>query len=100
MLDAIQVHAPDHANRNNLGGPLELDVTVTLYNAALRTEDSVRPPVDIVPAPQESDEVLEGDFLRHPDEEEQPQKRRRKSVTPHWEDVLLGVRTNTKRPKR
>ena len=30
----------------------------------------------------------------------QPQKRRRKSVTPHWEDVLLGVRTNTKRPKR
>ncbi|WP_175935423.1 septation protein SepH [Corynebacterium sp. Marseille-P4321] len=46
------------------------------------------------------DTVLEGDFLRHPDEEEQPQKRRRKAVTPHWEDVLLGVRTNTKRPKK
>lgn len=46
------------------------------------------------------DDVLEGDFLRHPDEEEQPKKRRRKAVTPHWEDVLLGVRTNTKRPKR
>ena len=46
------------------------------------------------------DDVLEGDFLRHPDEDEQPKKRRRKAVTPHWEDVLLGVRTNTKRPKR
>lgn len=46
------------------------------------------------------DDELEGEFLRHPDEEEQPQKRRRKAVTPHWEDVLLGVRTNTKRPKR
>lgn len=26
-------------------------------------------------------------------------KRRRKTTTPHWEDVLLGVRTNTKRPR-
>lgn len=58
-------------------------------------------PVEILQdVPAEKGEVLEGDFLRHPDEEEQPQKRRRKSVTPHWEDVLLGVRTNTKRPKR
>ena len=45
------------------------------------------------------DAVTEGDFLRHPDGE-QPQKRRRKAVTPHWEDVLLGVRTNTKRPRK
>lgn len=67
---------------------------------SLDNDDAPTAPVDIVPDPQESDEVLEGDFLRHPDEEEQPQKRRRKSVTPHWEDVLLGVRTNTKRPKR
>ncbi|MBC3179517.1 septation protein SepH [Corynebacterium lujinxingii] len=67
---------------------------------SLDNDDAPTTPVDIVPNPQESDEVLEGDFLRHPDEEEQPQKRRRKSVTPHWEDVLLGVRTNTKRPKR
>lgn len=48
----------------------------------------------------EVSEVVEGDFLRHPDEAEQPQQRKRKAVTPHWEDVLLGVRTNTKRPKR
>lgn len=43
--------------------------------------------------------VTEGDFLQHP-ESQAPQKRRRKAVTPHWEDVLLGVRTNTKRPKK
>ena len=41
----------------------------------------------------------EGEFLQNPEAEERPQKRRRKAVTPHWEDVLLGVRTNTKRPK-
>lgn len=44
-------------------------------------------------------QVVEGDFLRHPGEEEQPTQRRRKAVTPHWEDVLLGVRTNQKRPR-
>lgn len=44
-------------------------------------------------------DFTEGDFLQHPDAEEKPQKRRRKAVTPHWEDVLLGVRTNTKRPR-
>ncbi len=32
--------------------------------------------------------------------EEAPRSRRRKAVTPHWEDVLLGVRANTKRPKK
>ncbi|MCX7444266.1 septation protein SepH [Corynebacterium sp. P7003] len=39
-----------------------------------------------------------GDFLRHPDEEQSTRPRRR-AITPHWEDVLLGVRTNTKRPR-
>ncbi|MEJ4100173.1 septation protein SepH [Corynebacterium mastitidis] len=34
------------------------------------------------------------------EEEPQPEpKKRRKAVTPHWEDVLLGVRANTKRPR-
>ena len=33
-------------------------------------------------------------------EAEGPRNRRRKAVTPHWEDVLLGVRANTKRPKK
>lgn len=39
------------------------------------------------------------EFLQNPDPEKKPTKRRRKAVTPHWEDVLLGVRANTKRPK-
>lgn len=55
-------------------------------------------PVEPEPEVEESVEVAE-DFLQHPDEHPQPQKRRRKAVTPHWEDVLLGVRTNTKRPR-
>ncbi|MDO5032717.1 septation protein SepH [Corynebacterium sp.] len=37
------------------------------------------------------------DFLQNP--EPKPAKRRRRAVTPHWEDVLLGVRANTKRPR-
>ncbi|WP_312715644.1 septation protein SepH [Corynebacterium flavescens] len=38
-------------------------------------------------------------FLQNPPAERKPSKRRRKAVTPHWEDVLLGVRSNTKRPR-
>lgn len=52
------------------------------------------------PGPRSDDTRTEGAFLRHPDENDQPQKRRRKAVTPHWEDVLLGVRTSTKRPRK
>ncbi|APT93028.1 DNA-binding protein [Corynebacterium phocae] len=39
------------------------------------------------------------DFLQHPEPEAKPVKRRRKAVTPAWEDVLLGVRASTKRPR-
>lgn len=39
------------------------------------------------PAGDEADE----DFMRHPDDEPAP-RRRRKTVMPSWEDVLLGVR--------
>lgn len=39
------------------------------------------------------------DFLQHPGTDKPASKRRRKAVTPHWEDVLLGVRANTKRPR-
>lgn len=49
---------------------------------------------------QQPDLFAEGDALHIPEEHEKPKKRRRKAVTPHWEDVLLGVRTNTKRPKK
>ncbi len=52
---------------------------------------------DEVEGPEEiggNDEEADADGERKP-----PAKRRRKAVTPHWEDVLLGVRTNTKRPR-
>lgn len=45
------------------------------------------------------DPANDNEFLQHPDSEA-PKKRRRKATTPHWEDVLLGVRANTKRPRR
>lgn len=48
------------------------------------------------PEPQDGNQ--EEEFLQHPPAEESPRgKRRRKAVTPHWEDVLLGVRTNPKK---
>ena len=47
----------------------------------------------------ESSDSEDPEFLQHPDPEKKPTKRRRKAVTPHWEDVLLGVRANTKRPR-
>ena len=47
----------------------------------------------------EKDSAVDEDFLQNPDPERKPTKRRRKAVTPHWEDVLLGVRSNTKRPR-
>lgn len=51
-------------------------------------------------ASEESAEVAGEDFLLQESAEQKPaSKRRRRAVTPHWEDVLLGVRANTKRPK-
>ena len=55
---------------------------------------------EIAAVPEELEGPEGGDFLRNPETEEKaPTRRRRKAVTPHWEDVLLGVRTNTKRPR-
>ncbi|MCG7259141.1 MULTISPECIES: septation protein SepH [unclassified Corynebacterium] len=39
----------------------------------------------------------DNEFLMHPDAKAAKPKRKRKAVTPHWEDVLLGVRTNPKK---
>ncbi|QPK79758.1 DUF3071 domain-containing protein [Corynebacterium lizhenjunii] len=39
------------------------------------------------------------EFFQNPDPQPQPSKRRRRATTPNWEDVLLGVRGNTKRPR-
>lgn len=92
------------ADRADRDGNADFDV----YDPTSPAGPEAAPEADVTELPVEGnpevvdtrDDVLEGDFLRHPDEEEQPKKRRRKAVTPHWEDVLLGVRTNTKRPKR
>lgn len=56
-------------------------------------------PASTSDAAQDKDSAVDEDFLQNPDPEPKPTKRRRKAVTPHWEDVLLGVRANTKRPR-
>ncbi|WP_048380280.1 septation protein SepH [Corynebacterium renale] len=70
-----------------------------------RSDDDTRDLPRIVPlnetppADEEPREENDEDLLQHPEAEEKP-KKRRKTVTPHWEDVLLGVRSNTKRPRK
>ncbi|WKD58072.1 hypothetical protein CAPI_07680 [Corynebacterium capitovis DSM 44611] len=79
-------------------GPADPSRAQASVNAA--DQDPSRDPLESSAPYPESEEVAEGDVLRHPEPAQQPQKRRRKAVTPHWEDVLLGVRTNTKRPRQ
>lgn len=64
-----------------------------------REREEYREPETEQPEMSESEAAPEEDFLQHPEGEQKPAKRRRKAITPHWEDVLLGVRTNTKRPR-
>ena len=56
-------------------------------------------PANVTDISGSSEETEEEVFLQNPSSEPKPSKRRRKAVTPHWEDVLLGVRSNTKRPR-
>lgn len=56
-------------------------------------------PANVTDISASSEETEEEEFLQNPSSEPKPSKRRRKAVTPHWEDVLLGVRSNTKRPR-
>lgn len=53
------------------------------------------------PPPNDQPEELfaAGDLLVNPEDGQAPRKRKRRAVTPHWEDVLLGVRTNNKNQK-
>lgn len=56
-------------------------------------------PANVTDISGSNEETEEEEFLQNPSSESKPSKRRRKAVTPHWEDVLLGVRSNTKRPR-
>ncbi|MGV0331997.1 septation protein SepH [Corynebacterium macginleyi] len=56
-------------------------------------------PANVTDISGSSEETEEEEFLQNPSAAPKPLKRRRKAVTPHWEDVLLGVRSSTKRPK-
>lgn len=48
---------------------------------------------------REGGSSADDEFFQNPEPAPKPTKRRRKAVTPHWEDVLLGVRASTKRPR-
>ena len=82
--------------------PVDSESTET--SLVLRTEDGEEFFLSIT---DELREALQGEPVETPEEEPaapaislaKPTKRRRKAVTPHWEDVLLGVRSNTKRPR-
>ena len=80
--DADDAHAPS-ANASDSAASADQDTTTARGTA----QDA------------EKDSAVDEDFLQNPDPERKPTKRRRKAVTPHWEDVLLGVRSSTKRPR-
>ncbi len=48
-------------------------------------------------SPADQGDRADNEFLMHPDAKSAKPKRKRNAVTPHWEDVLLGVRTNPKK---
>ncbi|WP_221627178.1 immunoglobulin-like domain-containing protein [Halopseudomonas xiamenensis] len=49
VLDSITVHAPSDANRNNLDGPLELDITASVHTQGVSREVQADIEVDIAP---------------------------------------------------
>lgn len=59
-------------------------------------DDDVADPAETAAGREAS---ADDEFFQNPDPAPKPSKRRRKAVTPHWEDVLLGVRASTKRPR-
>lgn len=84
------------------------DDQAELNQQSNRTDEIDAPRVPGAPAAQDTPPAGDGspaergdrgdnEFLMHPDAKVAKPKRKRKAVTPHWEDVLLGVRTNPKK---
>lgn len=95
-LSAVSSGRDDEEDDEHTDGVYDIendleDVPLDEHDSSETTEDDADNAVE---------DFTEGGFLRHPDPDQGPQKRKRKAVTPHWEDVLLGVRTNTKRPRK
>lgn len=87
--NAVENSADDEDNKDTRD-----DIPVVTDTTDKPREDSKR-----ATSAKEAKETEGEEFLQHP-ETDTPKKRRRKATTPHWEDVLLGVRANTKRPRR
>ncbi|APT84300.1 septation protein SepH [Corynebacterium aquilae] len=100
---ARPVRTISRAGRGNLGvvnDDLTAPTTGEEETSTERTRDDL--PVigeDTTTLTGDDDSLLEGEsLLKHPEPTKKAPKR--KAVTPHWEDVLLGVRANTKRPRK
>ncbi|HIW94980.1 MAG TPA: DUF3071 domain-containing protein [Candidatus Corynebacterium gallistercoris] len=72
--------------------------TLPSREVAENEDGAPAPEQEAAPAPERDMEQTD-EFLLHPRQDQERRGRKRKAVTPHWEDVLLGVRTNPKKKK-
>lgn len=74
------------------------------YVQPVRNLTAVTTPIPVITEEIQQAAAAETQEAKGEEVQEQPRppvtRRRRKAVTPHWEDVLLGVRTNSKRPRK
>lgn len=75
------------------------------YVPPVRNLTAVTTPIPVITEEMQREAAAETQEAKGEEvQQEQPRppvtRRRRKAVTPHWEDVLLGVRTNSKRPRK
>lgn len=96
---AAELIDPDFARRNRDLAPQANRAADTADASEMPTawQSSAEPPrghgeQDVPSQSDADDDIDEAEFLQHPDAE-QP-KRKKKTVMPSWEDVLLGVRPN------
>ncbi|MGK8361766.1 septation protein SepH [Corynebacterium amycolatum] len=96
---AAELIDPDFARRNRDLAPQANRAADTADASEMPAawQSSAEPPrghgeQDVPSQSDADDDIDEAEFLQHPDAE-QP-KRKKKTVMPSWEDVLLGVRPN------